>query len=146
MAFWLSFAKKLLHRAVAGDLGKEAGDFDHSYQCEECGRSFSVDVLVDGKCVLCRSSRKQQERDQSERRGADSFQSTDDLQGAYKILGCSHSDSDEKIKTRYRNLIKECHVDSLPKDLPEYLVEAANKRFREIHESYKIIMKYRNSR
>lgn len=146
MAFWLSFAKKILSNAVSREFGKRAEDFGFTRKCNVCGRSFSADVLVDGTCVLCRHAHESGESraDGGERTGP--TQPADDLEAAYRILGCKETDSDTHIKNRYRQLIKECHVDSLPNDLPDYLVDAANKRFREVHQSYQRIMKARNSR
>ncbi|MDQ1239741.1 MAG: hypothetical protein QG577_1927, partial [Thermodesulfobacteriota bacterium] len=53
-------------------------------------------------------------------------------------------DSDDHSKRRYRILVKDCHVDSLPKGLPNYLIQAANQKFRQIQESYETIMNSRN--
>ena len=146
MAFWLSYAKKILAKAVSGESHKRDENSEFIRRCKVCGRVFSEDFFVDGTCVLCRTAN---EKGRSKGGGEEKSGSTgpfDDMAAAYKILGCKEDDSDDHIKKRYRHLIKECHVDSLPPDLPEYLVAAANRRFREVHESYQRIVKSRNSR
>jgi DnaJ-class molecular chaperone len=65
------------------------------------------------------------------------------LKKAYEFLGCAPSHSDEDIKRCYRNLVGDAHVDALPRDLPDYLVEAANQRFREIQSAYELVMRSR---
>jgi len=68
----------------------------------------------------------------------------DDLQRAYLTLNRSKTHSDDQIRRRYRSLVKECHADSLPKGLPDYLVQAANQKFQQVQESYETIMSARN--
>lgn len=112
-------------------------------RCESCGRYVSKEALVDGKCPICRlaEQREQSQRNQQETKSSDAV----NLEEAYKIFECTAADSDETIKKRYRELVKECHVDSLPKELPDYLVKAANKRFHQIRESYEKIMASRGA-
>jgi len=146
MAFWLSYAKKLIAKAMAGGFSRPAEGARSSERCRVCGRSYPSGLVEDGICISCRIAYEQQENDRAGGNGSGSSQSsrsTDNLGEAYKILGCKPSDTDVQIKSRYRVLIKESHVDSLPKDLPDYLRDAANKRFREVHEAYETIMKSR---
>lgn len=146
MAFWLSYAKKLIAKAVTGGFGKSDEDARSSQRCSECGRVYPSGLVEDGICISCRIAYEQQESDRARGNGSGSSRtsrSADNLQEAYRILGCKPSDTDAQVKSRYRALIKEAHVDSLPKDLPEYLRDAANKRFREVHEAYETIMKSR---
>jgi hypothetical protein len=146
MAFWLSYAKKLIAKAMAGGFTRPAEGARFSERCHVCGKAFPAEFLEDGTCISCRIAYEQQESERPGGNGSGSSQasrSTDNLGEAYRILGCKASDTDAQIKSRYRVLIKECHVDSLPKDLPDYLRDAANGRFREVHEAYQTIMKSR---
>ncbi|MFH1117410.1 MAG: J domain-containing protein [Pseudomonadota bacterium] len=146
MAFWVTYAKKLIAKAIAGGFATPAEGPRPREQCLVCGRSFPPEIMEDGFCVSCRIAYQERESGRSGGNGGRSSQSSrppDGLAEAYRILGCKASDSDAEIKRRYRAIIKECHVDSLPKDLPDYLRDAANKRFREVHESYETIMNSR---
>ncbi len=146
MAFWLSYAKKLIAKALAGGLSRPDEGASYTERCSVCGRSYPSGLMEDGICITCRFAYDRQEGDQAGGNGSGASQSsrqTDDLEEAYKILGCKASDTDAQIKSKYRRLIKESHVDSLPKDLPDYLRDAANKRFRQVHEAYQTIMKSR---
>ena len=70
------------------------------------------------------------------------FQETDQY---YKALNCTPSSSIEEIKSNYRKLIKEFHPDTIiSKGLPEEFIDFAEKRFREIHESYEKIRQERD--
>jgi DnaJ like chaperone protein len=105
-----------------------------------------IESLQEGRCVLCRIE-QEREQDRQSRHGNESRSHRTDtsdgtsnkLEDAYRTLGCTAADPDAEIKRKFRALIKECHVDSLPKDLPEYLVKAANKRFMEVQEAYDLI-------
>ena len=62
----------------------------------------------------------------------------------YAILGCSNSDSDDKIKSQYRKLVRDYHPDTIAsKGLPEEFVTFANDKFREIQEAYEMVKKER---
>jgi DnaJ like chaperone protein len=70
------------------------------------------------------------------------FQDTDQY---YKALNCTPASTNEEIKANYRKLIKEFHPDTIvSKGLPEEFIDFAEKRFREIHESYEKIRQERN--
>ncbi len=142
MAFWVSYGKKLVEKMIRQRFGRPVPNESLSI-CVNCGRRTFHDDLRDGMCGLCWEAEKQRETGGPNERVRPP-DTTDDLQEAYRILQCSQSDSDDQIKRRYRILVKECHVDSLPKGLPDYLVQAANQKFRQIQESYKTIMKSRN--
>jgi DnaJ-domain-containing protein 1 len=143
MAFWVRYGKKLIEKIIRQPFSWPGPNEPLAGTCINCGRrTFRYD-LRDGMCGLCWAAENQRESHQSNERVRPP-DSADDLQEAYRILNCSKSFSDEHIKRRYRILVKECHVDSLPKGLPDYLVQAANQRFRQIQESYKIVMKSRN--
>ena len=62
----------------------------------------------------------------------------------YTILGCSNSDSDDKIKSQYRKMVRDFHPDTIAsKGLPEEFVTFANDKFLEIHEAYEMVKKER---
>ena len=145
MAFWVTYSKKLIEKMVREALYKSGHSKPlHDVVCMNCGqRTFNGD-LRGGICGKCWAAEKRQSSGQSKER-VKPPNSTDVLQEAYRTLNCSRSDTDDHIKQRYRILVKECHVDSLPKGLPEYLVQAANLKFRQIQESYKTIMKSRSN-
>ncbi len=64
-----------------------------------------------------------------------------ELQGAYRALGVSASDSDAVIKRAYRRLISKHHPDKLvSKGLPEDMMRVATQRTAEIKTSYDLIM------
>lgn len=144
MAFWVTYSKKLIEKMIREALNKSGHSKPlHGVVCMNCGqRTFNGD-LRGGICGKCWADEKRQSSGQSNERVRPP-DSTDDLQEAYRILNCSGSDSDDHIKQRFRVLVKECHVDSLPKGLPDYLVQAANHKFRQIQASYKTIMKSRS--
>lgn len=141
---------KLLTRVLlkkATDLYTNKPD-DHKTslpRCEACGRPFLQETPVDGKCPLCRLADQQREQTRSNQRETRQHDDSMGLEDAYRILNLTAGDSVETVKKRYRELVKECHVDSLPKDLPDYLVKAANKRFHEIREAYEKIMAARSA-
>jgi len=62
----------------------------------------------------------------------------------YTILGCSNSDSNDKIKSQYRKLVRDYHPDTIAsKGLPEEFTTFANDKFREIQEAYEVVKKER---
>jgi DnaJ like chaperone protein len=63
----------------------------------------------------------------------------------YTILGCSKTDSDAQIKSRYRTLVRDFHPDTIAsKGLPEEFVTFANDKFVEIQQAYEMVKKERN--
>ena len=65
--------------------------------------------------------------------------------GAYGILGCSPSDSDDTIRKAYRKKVNEFHPDKISaKGLPEEFTQFANERFNEIQKAWDAIKKERN--
>jgi len=63
----------------------------------------------------------------------------------YTILGCSNSDSNDKIKSQYRKLVRDYHPDTIAsKGLPEEFTIFANDKFREIQEAYDVVKKERD--
>jgi DnaJ like chaperone protein len=67
-----------------------------------------------------------------------------DFNKYYDILGCSRNDDIEKIKTSYRDLIRDYHPDTIAsKNLAPDFIEFANRKSSEIIEAYNIIMKER---
>ncbi len=62
----------------------------------------------------------------------------------YDILGCSPEDSDERIKSSYRKLVREFHPDTIAsKGLPEEFTAFAREKFHKIQEAYEHIKKER---
>jgi DnaJ like chaperone protein len=64
---------------------------------------------------------------------------------AYSTLGCSQSDSDDKVKKAYRKLVSEYHPDKVTsKGLPEEFEKMAKAKFIEIQNAWDLIKKERN--
>jgi DnaJ like chaperone protein len=64
---------------------------------------------------------------------------------SYARLGARRTDSDEEIKRKYRQLVRDYHPDTVSaKGLPDEFVKFANDQFREIQEAYDAIRKERN--
>ena len=62
----------------------------------------------------------------------------------YAVLGVTKSDSDDKIKSRYRKLVMEYHPDKIvSKGLPEEFTRFAEEKFRDIQQAYDEIKKER---
>jgi DnaJ like chaperone protein len=69
----------------------------------------------------------------------------DDLDKHYKMLNCTPESSKDEIKSNNKKLVKDYHPDVIiSKGLPEEFIEFAEKRFREIQESYEKIRQERN--
>jgi DnaJ like chaperone protein len=63
---------------------------------------------------------------------------------SYAVLGCSPDDSDDRIKSSYRKLVREFHPDAIAaKGLPEEFTAFAQEKFRKIQEAYENIKKER---
>jgi DnaJ like chaperone protein len=68
-----------------------------------------------------------------------------DLDKHYKMLNCTPESSSDEIKSNYKKLVKDFHPDAIiSKGLPEEFIDFAEKRFREIQESYEKIRQERN--
>ncbi len=64
--------------------------------------------------------------------------------GAYGILGCSPSDSDDTVRKAYRKKVNEFHPDKISaKGLPEEFTQFANERFNEIQKAWDAIKRER---
>ena len=62
----------------------------------------------------------------------------------YAVLKCEPAASNEEIKKRYRQLVREYHPDKIEaKGLPEEFIKFANDKFNEIQEAYEHIRKDR---
>lgn len=65
--------------------------------------------------------------------------------GAYGILGCSPSDTDDVVRKAYRKKVNEFHPDKISaKGLPEEFTQFASERFNEIQAAWDNIRKERN--
>ncbi|MFO8085233.1 MAG: TerB family tellurite resistance protein [Desulfobacterales bacterium] len=65
----------------------------------------------------------------------------------YAVLGCSPDDSDDRIKSSYRKLVREFHPDTIAsKGLPEEFTAFAEEKFHKIQEAYENIKKQRGIR
>lgn len=146
MAFWSTFAKILVKKAAGLGSGTSEEHSPKLKKCISCGRPTHPDSLEKGKCFVCRLDQWEHEWEHKTKEERPKEKPANSLNEAYRVLDCKPSDSDEHIKKRYRQLIKECHVDSLPKNLPDYLVQAANRRFHEIQTAYENIENYRKSK
>ena len=72
---------------------------------------------------------------------------TDDEIDAYKVLDLNREASDEEIKKRYRELIREHHPDTLiAKGVPQEFVDLANDKMAAINTAYDRIEKDRGLR
>ena len=68
-----------------------------------------------------------------------------DLDKHYKMLNCTPGSTNDEIKSNYKKLVKDFHPDAIiSKGLPEEFIDFAEKRFREIQESYEKIRQERN--
>jgi DnaJ like chaperone protein len=68
-----------------------------------------------------------------------------DLDKLYKMLNCTPESTNAEIKSNYKKLVKDFHPDVIiSKGLPEEFIEFAEKRFREIQQSYEKIRQERN--
>ncbi|MBT8332694.1 MAG: TerB family tellurite resistance protein [Deltaproteobacteria bacterium] len=68
-----------------------------------------------------------------------------DLDKHYKMLNCTPESTNDEIKSNYKKLVKDFHPDAIiSKGLPEEFIDFAEKRFREIQESYEQIRQERN--
>ena len=66
------------------------------------------------------------------------------LQQYYDILKSRPNDSDDTIKSRYRQLVREYHPDKIEaKGLPEEFTKLATDKFREIQEAYDAVKQAR---
>jgi len=66
------------------------------------------------------------------------------LKRAYDCLGCSETDSDDKIKNQYHARAKKYHPDAISSlGLTDEFMELAERKFREVNEAYQVIMKSR---
>jgi DnaJ like chaperone protein len=62
----------------------------------------------------------------------------------YAVLECTPKDTDDKIKSNYRKLVREYHPDTIAsKGLPPEFTTFAQKKFVEIQEAYEAIKKER---
>ncbi len=68
------------------------------------------------------------------------FGKSGELDKHYKMLNCTPKSSIEEIKSNYKKLVKDFHPDKIiAKGLPEEFIDFAERRFREIQESYEKI-------
>ncbi len=64
----------------------------------------------------------------------------------YAILGATPNDTDDEIKKKYRQLVKEYHPDAvIAKGMPEEFIKFATEKFKEIQEAYDNVMKERKA-
>ena len=67
-----------------------------------------------------------------------------ELERAYARLGCSPSDSDDKIKSAYRRLAMRYHPDRLKAEgVPESMIAMANKSMAEINDAWETVKRSR---
>ena len=65
-------------------------------------------------------------------------------EAAYSVLGCSRSDSDDKLKKAYRRLVTEYHPDTISsKGLPDEFQKVAKEKFIQIQNAWDQIKKER---
>lgn len=68
----------------------------------------------------------------------------DPLTESLEILGCTSSDSDEKIRKNYRELVSKFHPDKIiSKELPQDFVDFATKKFTDIKAAYDLVKQNR---
>lgn len=67
-----------------------------------------------------------------------------DIKKSYEMLGCSESDTVEKIRESYKKMARDYHPDMIiSKNLPDDFVKYATKRFQQIQDAYEKIKKHR---
>jgi translation elongation factor EF-Tu-like GTPase len=72
--------------------------------------------------------------------------SIESMNKAFEVLGCSHDDSLETIKMRYRKLLKIFHPDTMfGKALHTEVTELVVAKFREIQDAYELITNCSNA-
>ena len=70
-----------------------------------------------------------------------------ELHHAYTVLGVEESDSDADVKMAYRRLIQDAHPDRLQaQNLPDFLMDAAVEKTREIQTAWENIREHRGIR
>lgn len=70
-----------------------------------------------------------------------------ELHHAYSVLGVAENDSDADVKMAYRRLIQDAHPDRLQaQNLPDFLMEAAVEKTREIQSAWETIREHRGIR
>lgn len=70
-----------------------------------------------------------------------------ELHHAYSVLGVAENDTDADVKMAYRRLIQDAHPDRLQaQNLPDFLMEAAVAKTREIQSAWETIREHRGIR
>lgn len=93
--------------------------------------------------------RQQRTHQQSYRQSSSEHQQSSttnqrELNDAYTVLGVSASDTDTHIKRTYKRKIAETHPDKfVGKDLPEFLINAANEKASEINRAWDVVKRSR---
>ncbi len=114
--------------------------------CRGCGMRFSANLMEDGLCNNCRDHDDECETEQRKTGKTGGSPERVHLRHAYETMGCEATETDESIKRRRRELVKDCHADSLPQGLPLDRIREANQRFCAIQEAYETIMEERKNR
>ena len=69
----------------------------------------------------------------------------EELYESYSVLGVEPNCSDEAIKSRYKHLVKVFHADKLKsRELPDEVMQLANKQFQRIQTAYELVKEKRN--
>ena len=88
--------------------------------------------------------RREFDQEQQDFHRQDTSQQSRELNDAYAVLGVSASDADAQIKKIYKRKIAETHPDKFAgKDIPKFLIEAANERASEINHAWDVVKKSR---
>lgn len=82
--------------------------------------------------------------EQFHQQGGRGTPSKQQLENAYKVLGCSADMNDKDIKNAYRKLMSQHHPDKLiAKGLPPEMMELAKQKAQDIQAAYEIVTKHR---
>jgi DnaJ like chaperone protein len=76
--------------------------------------------------------------------GQNATPSKQQLESAYKVLGCNADMTDQEIKKSYRKLMSQHHPDKLmAKGLPPEMMEVAKQKAQDIQAAYEVVTKLR---
>lgn len=76
--------------------------------------------------------------------GTTQQEKTNQIKAACEILGCAPTDSDEHVKQRYRQLVREFHPDTLAaKGLSTEFTRFAEEKFKQIQAAYEFVVEQR---
>ena len=89
----------------------------------------------------CLSFFRASQQEQAKRMRAAQAAQGNQLKAAYEILGCSPADSEEHLKHRYRQLVRDFHPDTIAgKGLSPEFTRFAEEKFKQIQAAYEFLV------